>query len=220
MHAHIDLHKATGTTYFLCFPFVSLKLRLLPGNNLVSSLPHYFIYFHASPLSYTTPHGVKRYCKGVGSYDWSHSSGNISFQSGNNGDQPFIANIVGDGPRACNYRPSTGILYVKSRGSLDWSSQMGNFGLSANVQISMGFPGSKGVSTKVCSQVDPSFYFCFISFTAPLLTTVVCGLLVLFLMLWSSSGHLFYRDPDKYRIYGAGGHFPTGIPWHRGDVLL
>ena len=45
------------------------------------------------------------YVKGVGTADWSASTG-VTFQCGQNGDIPLVGNVLNDGNRAIVYRPS------------------------------------------------------------------------------------------------------------------
>ena len=80
-------------------------------------------------------------CKGFGRSDWDDCKDNVEFQHGMQSDQPFIADMVGDGPRACVFRKQEGKIYVKSRGPFNYGDVMGTFGNVVNMIISCKFPG-------------------------------------------------------------------------------
>ena len=61
------------------------------------------------------------FIKGLGHNDWGNST-NISFQCGQSGDVPLVGNVMGDGVRACVFRPSNGIWYCKAAGKNNWGS--------------------------------------------------------------------------------------------------
>ena len=92
------------------------------------------------------PHEGNWHCKGLGTADWSKSEDNVIVNNGQLCDQPFIANILGDGDRACVYRRSDGNIYVKSKGRYNWGDNKGTFSMfsTPNMTIQMVFPASGG----------------------------------------------------------------------------
>ena len=66
------------------------------------------------------------------------------FQLGAQFDQPFVANILGDGPRCCVFRRSEGNIYIKSRGPANWGDNKGTFGVVTQQIMKLNFPASAG----------------------------------------------------------------------------
>ena len=87
-------------------------------------------------------------CKGFGTSHWYDTHDNVTFQNGVSSDQPFIADILGDGPRACVFRKEEGKIYVKSKGPANWSDSTSTFGNAVNMTIACGFPGMFGCGNR------------------------------------------------------------------------
>ena len=80
-------------------------------------------------------------CKEFGGRDWYDCKDNVEFQHGGPCDQPFIADILGDGPRACTFNKTEGTIHIKSRGPFSWGDLKGTFGNAVNMTINCRFPG-------------------------------------------------------------------------------